>query len=52
MLDLKAALGCLKVEAASYPPEAFSQDSLAPKSCLPALLCSVSNPPRGWSDRS
>lgn len=42
----------LKVGKASYPPGGFSQDSLAPKSYLPALLCSVLNPPKGWSDRS
>lgn len=38
MLPLKAVLSCLKVGEASYLPEGFSQDSLAPKSYLPALL--------------
>lgn len=38
MLPLKTALSCLKVGEASYSPGGFSQDSLAPKSYLPALL--------------
>lgn len=38
MLHLKAALRCLKAGEASSPPGGFSQDSLAPKSYLPALL--------------
>lgn len=38
MLPLNVALCCLKSGEASFPAGGFSQDSLAPKSYLPALL--------------